>query len=156
MNYLFLDIDGVLNNKTYLLKQVKKRKRQNQPQKFYSVIDKHAVKLLAKAYKKHRIKIILSSSWRFGWDINCKHITELKNIFKKYNINVSGFISFDRALTRGEQIQLYIDTFLAADDRYVVLDDDSLEIDNQECFIKTDFNYGLQKEHLKRIKDILN
>ena len=60
MNYIFLDVDGVLNDKYYLL--------------FYAdedgVINQKSVDLLAKLVKQFNAKVILSSSWRNGFDDN--------------------------------------------------------------------------------------
>ena len=54
MNYIFLDVDGVLNNETYFRQHLDDD----------GILDEENIKLLADLVNKTNANVVLSSSWR--------------------------------------------------------------------------------------------
>ena len=65
MNIIFLDIDGVLNNKDTFITQ---EKCFVETGKELLEIDPVMVKRLAQIVKRTNSQIVISSSWRCGWE----------------------------------------------------------------------------------------
>lgn len=147
MNYIFLDIDGVLNSEPFLLEQV----RANPNRKFVRMIDEKAVEVLAKACRWFNAVVVISSSWRVGWHRDSEHILELKDLLNKYNIKVVGLTTVNGD-DRGQQIWEYIDHHLVSSDSYVILDDDPVEDHPDFRFVNTSFKEGLLEAHLEKIE----
>jgi len=135
MNYIFLDIDGVLNNNYYLLSCADKD----------SVINQKSVDLLAKLVKQFNAKVILSSSWRSGFDDNMQPKlltiknddgTEQESKCAKilYMLNEVGIVlcgktgSVNEGIHWGRPTEIYnyVKEHLTPEDNYIILDDDDV------------------------------
>ena len=135
MNYVFLDFDGVLNNKRY-----NKRLHKRDWSFCYNNFS-----LFKKLYDILNIQVILSTGWRRDLkDINTPkdYIIKSRNdleetnvdyflrMFKENNIKISGMTDtlYQRkdGWDRLGQIKRYIDKNLKEDDNYVILDDEDI------------------------------
>jgi len=172
MNYIFLDVDGVLNNKKYLLAHKDDD----------GTIDPENIELLAKLAHEFNCHIILSSSWKNGFKENLEpkyktiqlfdkteipsRCQRLLNSFKEYNLKLEGLTPNvvtpqDITWSRPFEIQKYIRTNLKENDNFVILDDDD-DICNSMLkmfpnhFIQTNFETGFNLEHYDKAVKILN
>lgn len=116
-NYVFLDIDGVLNDTTNRIEKDPKYKyRQSND------ICKTLVRILNKLYDYVEYDIIVSSSWRvLGIDM-------LQPIFNEVGIrgNIVGVTDYIIGSDRGFEINKYIEENNI--ENYVVIDDDVCDI----------------------------
>lgn len=154
MRYIFLDIDGVLNSKEYLL---------SDQGRCTHTLDESRVKLLAEIVHETEAVIVLSSSWRIGWMRSADRIhtdsytAALKALFNKYDITVVGCTQIYNADSRREEIYNFVRNYLARHDSWVAIDDEQLNIPEPR-FVKTDFyaGRGLESFHLPMIRHALN
>jgi hypothetical protein len=162
MNYIFLDIDGVMNNQDDWLNKAKNNLEGFKDHKMFC--DK-AWELLSQLCKTTGAKIILSSSWRLSFSMKgnevvlrnkeCNWSQKLLDYFKKYEIEVVGLTTnfYDH---RGKQIIEYVKYNLFLTDKWVVLDDEICDIEGyvpEEQLFKTEFETGLLEEHCEKIKE---
>lgn len=160
MNYIFLDIDGVMNNRIDWMSKV-----DNQSENFedHRMFCDEAWQMLSDVCKATDARIILSSSWRLGLkedgDIiaprnpKCDLSNRLLKYFDKYEIKLVALTSnqYDH---RGKQIYKFAQNYFTQYDKYVVLDDEDFDIKcyiPEEQIIKTEFETGLLPEHCERI-----
>ena len=167
IKFIFLDIDGVLNNISYSNPD-KKIDQQ------FDDIDDSKVLLLKQIVEATNAKIVLSSTWRSlddKKDIDCfKMYLYLQNCLAKHNLFIydkTPFMYNNRPL----EIKNYLWTKFLADStniysyRYVSLDDDFgideyKKYDLDKCLVKTtsffDPNGGLNHENVEQAINILN
>jgi cellobiose-specific phosphotransferase system component IIB len=97
-------------------------------------------------------KIVVISSWRTNFTI-----PELKNIFQKQGIQGEVIDKTDIGLTRGEEIQEYLDTNTV--DKYVVIDDQLKGITGiipSKNIVEVDPKIGFESDRLvDNVLDIL-
>lgn len=112
MKLIFLDIDGVMNHRNYMV-----RSKLHQMQEFCPV----AVRNLREIIKRTDAKIVISSTWRkfkdIGYVMSCYDLD-------KYVIGKTPVLEDE---IRGKEIQRYIDvnfTKNGLDTQIVILDDD--------------------------------
>ena len=165
--YIFLDIDGVMNNEFDILE---KMNRIDDNTKQYTRDDIHfcdeAWDLLATLCKKTGAKIILSSSWRHGFIKDERgrivvanrenHLAiRLLAYFKAHNIPLVGLTGLDRNGCRGLQILDYItENFNGMTDEWIVLDDEIFDMEEHLPMgnvFQTKFKTGLTQEICNRI-----
>lgn len=156
MNYIFLDIDGVMNNQIDWLWKVNNGQRDNR------MFCDDAWSRLSQVVHETGAKVVLSSSWRLafqntpdGLDIIVKkdgYAMRLMHYFEKYDIPVIGRTTeyYDY---RGKQITQYVKEHFSSDDKWIVLDDEDCDMYGvpKEQIIKTEFDTGLLPEHCERI-----
>ena len=168
-NYIFLDIDGVLNSEHTLDESC-----ENMDQKMASIISDQLVKNLSYLVEKTDAKIILSSSWRIYFNENTKKSNNLFALIllaslDKHNLelhDMTPFVKGQFSSERGLEIKTYIDKHNIKN--YVVIDDEefsdfSKHLDMSK-FIQTNFgdettnieNEGLTKELAEKAIKILN
>lgn len=161
MNYIFLDIDGVMNNRRDWMSKVDNKAEQFHDHRMFC---DEAWQLLSDTCKKVNASVILSSSWRIGLtydendkviarDNSCHLSTKLIEYFNKYNIKLVG-ITVNNWSDRGQQIMKYVMDHLEIEDDFVVIDDESFDIReyvSEDQFIKTEFETGLLSEHCDKI-----
>ena len=160
-NYIFLDIDGVMNNRRDWMSKVDDKAEQFHCHRMFC---DEAWQLLSDTCRKVNASVILSSSWRLGLtydendnviarDNNCHSSTKLLEYFDKYNIKLAG-ITVNNWSERGQQIIKYVMDHLEIEDDFVVIDDESFDIReyiSEDQFIKTEFETGLLSEHCEKI-----
>lgn len=151
MRIIFLDIDGVLN-----CSDSKSRCGS------FIGIDNKKVKLLKQIVYETGAKIVLSSSWRIGWDKNSE-LCDSHGVYLNNKLRKSNLFILDRTKSlsyRGEEIKQWIDSHNV--EEWVVLDDeifrDYKELGILEHLVKTTFydeGGGLRDEHVKQAIKIL-
>lgn len=183
-NIIFLDIDGVLNgyNKWGLLGwNVVCLTKSDRLKCWYRKltypfgIHERKVKRLAKIVKATNAKVVMSSSWRFGWwntpyekqSENQKKLTDLLN---KYNIEVIDITPRSLDGRRDKEIKEWLAKHENLVRRFVILDDERYDL---ECFVNSHLvqtssvgkgqmiigddreNTGLKNKHVKKAIEIL-
>lgn len=147
---LFVDIDGVLNTRDYLRRQILMG---NKASRFiWCPIAVAYINLLT---EKLDARIIVTSTWRYEFN----SLDELKAIFKKNEINpkyvigkTPSLIYNDGSFTRGDEICAWIEENDAHEYLHIILDDKDNGISKRfEHFIQTEESAGFaNKEHIKR------
>ena len=150
MKVIFLDIDGVLNDQTWL-------------HLMDTEIDKTRVARLAEIVKATGAVIVLSSSWRTLPDelddIDMWVWTQFTDALHEYGISVydrTPVIGMDRPL----EIRTWLDQHKGQVEAFVSIDDDYQKVDYEkydigDCLVKTSFYGvggslgGLQDRHVK-------
>ena len=186
MKVIFLDCDGVINgygkftdvifaiaDKLHLTKTLGKH---------YDIfgVHKHKVKLLSKIVKSTNAKIVLSSSWRYGWELiedgNCIPKTKqdklLRDTLKRYGMEVysrTGTVAKDEYNTSWREYE--INEWLNSHDNiesFVVLDDEQFDLQSfvgnrlvrtsEKDYIcgRVEEESGLKRKHVKQAIKILN
>lgn len=135
MKVIFLDIDGVLNNNSD------------------REISSDKLKLLSELVSKTGADVVLSSSWRYGWNqprLNQPgtRIYRLKQLLKNNGIVIKDTIGLD--LTKSIQIKNYLNTNMISN--YIVLDDEPIDIAN---LVKTNGNIGLTQSDCQKAFQLL-
>lgn len=135
MKVIFLDIDGVLNT--------------NSDREILN--DK--VKLLSELVSKTGADVVLSSSWRYGWnqpELNKPgtRIYRLKQLLKNNGIVIKDTIGLD--LTKSMQIKNYLNTNMISN--YIVLDDEPIDAGN---LVKTNGDVGLTQFDCQKAAQLL-
>lgn len=155
MKVIFLDIDGVLNCQSSEARCGA-----------YIGIDSDKVKRLRKIVDATDAAIILSSSWRLGYNKDFhsleNHIKYLSNKLGKQHLRVVGSTPSLKN-NRGHEIQEWLKKNDDIVTEWVVLDDEYFN-DFDECNITPhlvttcfyDDNGGLQDEHVEQAIKILN
>ncbi len=139
MKYIFLDIDGVLNNKKHYSKQHKKYGGrficENMPFNPRSILN------LRKIIDKTNAKIVISSSWRRTK--NGMVVLEARLI--EYGIKIHSTTPFINA-SRGKEIRQWCKENTQKGDKILIIDDEMYDIkeyfDSDEI-VKIDYNKGL-------------
>lgn len=170
MNFIFLDVDGVLNwYNTYFEDDTHTRLRE-------VPLDDECIKNLKKLTEQFECQIILSSSWRRGLnddltprysDGNCAALIAKLNEFGMSLCGKTPTIDSDTEWywTRGTEIVQYLRANAKAGDNFVVLDDDNVVKDAtaiprgilRKHFVHTDFmNGGFNEKALNKAIEILN
>jgi len=149
--YIFLDIDGVLNNQEHILKLIELLGREQYSQLIRDLeeipFDYRSCQLLQELINKTKAEVILSSTWRISSKL-------IKGIEKYADIKIKDITPrlYD---IRGKEIQKYLDEHKEIVN-YVIIDDDSDMLENQkERFVKTDFKIGLTVKEIIKCEKIL-
>jgi hypothetical protein len=137
---IFLDFDGVLNNRKWLSRGGSR-----------DDVDPESVRLLNWLVDATQAKVVVSSTWRI-----LHTIEELRDTLDR-----AGFLGEIIGVTpggggtRGPQIQQWIDdnAFVGP---FVILDDDSDMLHLLDKLVKTKFETGLEVSHVKKAIEILN
>ena len=135
MKVIFLDIDGVLNTNSDR-----------------EILD-DKLKLLSELVSKTGADVVLSSSWRYGWNqpkLNQigTRIYRLKQLLKNNGIVIKDTIGLD--LTKSMQIKNYLNTNLISN--YVVLDDEPIDTAN---LVQTNGDVGLTQFDCQKAAQLL-
>ena len=135
MKVIFLDIDGVLNT--------------NSDREILN--DK--LKLLSELVSKTGADVVLSSSWRYGWNqprLNQPgtRIYRLKQLLKDNDIVIKDTIGLD--LTKSIQIKNYLNTNMISN--YIVLDDEPIDTAN---LVQTNAEQGLTQSDCQKAFQLL-
>jgi len=140
MKLLFLDIDGVMNSNSLKLKST---------EKIYP-FSEECVIALNEVLKLHKVKIILTSSWRNVFDAE-----KQGQIFKENGVNQipkgqTKDLGFEN---RSMEIQEYLKNKEV--ESFVILDDMLIEGFDKR-FVRVNPKIGLSQNHIQIIDKILN
>jgi len=152
MKIIFLDIDGVLNYEDcpYMLGK-------------YYFVDDEKLKLLKKLIDETDAKIVLSSTWRYGWlDLDDGKITEdsysfqkLHSKFKEFGLNFYSKTP-NWSHHRGDEIEKWLEECQEEIESFIIIDDNDDMEPYLDQLIQTDYNVGLTKENIKEGIRLLN
>jgi hypothetical protein len=160
---IFLDIDGVLNSRKWF-----KEAYSNGAPKPKFQIDPKTIKLLNHIIYKTGAKIVISSTWRAG-----REVEWFNWMFNQFGLNgiVIGktpHINHDKVIIpRGIEIMDFYGRFYSHPGHfkehpsrlysYVILDDDDdMLYEQKDNFVQTNFETGLMGYHVPKIIEILN
>lgn len=141
IDYIFLDVDGVLNTK-------------NQWKRMFT-LDGNCIKRFsdyAKAVSQGTPKVILTSTWKNGYSNDGKHsepVMRLINSLRKHGVRVAGRTGSDPSGDRAREINDYIEKNQLHDCRMLVVDDDASifrsELKENVRFVGCDSRMGFAK-----------
>lgn len=183
-NIIFLDIDGVLNgyNKWNILGwRIVSLTQNKHLKRWYKKISdpfgvhESKVKRLAKIVRATNAKVVMSSSWRFGWwktpyEKLFEDQKKLTDLLNKYNIEVIDTTPDSPNGRRDEEIKAWLTEHSDMVKRFVILDDERYDL---ECFVGSHLvqtssvgrgeiikgyareNTGLKRKHVKQAVEIL-
>jgi hypothetical protein len=140
--YLFLDIDGVLNRESDWVHPY--------------TVNRTNVKSLAKLMEAlPDAQIVLTSSWRAGWEESCDSCTPqiqaLRDILGEYGLSISGKTAKAPDGNRLREISHFLNGHPKAP--YLILDDDEGEYPvRPDQLYLTDPKAGLTDADIKRIR----
>ena len=145
MKVVFLDVDGVLN-----CGESKSRCG------CFIGIDDSRVKLLKEIIEKTDAKIVLVSTWKFGWEPIDKEAMDRGGIYLDKKMKRQGLTiidkTYDRGWNRGQGINQYLEKHPEITS-WIILDDETFEYEEEGVIshlVKTSFyNDGLQETHVK-------
>jgi hypothetical protein len=145
MRIIFLDIDGVLNSQSYHHK-CGGYKGSSRSAEF---LDPDAIDRLNYITNATHAKIVLSSSWRYGYTNNLEGLQEMfqRNKIEADVIGMTPII----AGPRGAEIQSWLDTNKDASliESFIIFDDSDDMIHLSPRLIRTSLAYGLTSEHIR-------
>lgn len=170
MKVIFLDVDGVLNNEETFIKCEKEYLATG---KRIAKLDDVFVNRLAEIVNKTEAKIVLSSSWKTGWnkDISkcSKNCKDLISTLKKYGLEIFDCTEINRNGKRQDEIKAWLSNHPYVNN-YVILDDETtflMDFVNNRL-VKTSIlpdgviltkmsdATGLLQEHVDKAIEILN
>lgn len=137
-NIIFLDVDGVLNNKVHLIKTHDAMS-----------LDPQSVDLIRALVTETEAKVVLSSSWRF----NQSHVAYLE---EKLGFQLFDVTPKNRMNTRGANIREWLEIHCDSVKGYVIIDDDNDDIRDIDHFVKTSFETGFTKAQYEKACEILS
>lgn len=140
MYYIFVDCDGVIN---------KEASWKTSP--FF--VDENCIQALAELVHKLHTKIVLTSTWRAGFDPygtnHSPQIQHLIDIFHIYDIEIDDITPVTGGKTRSEEIAFYVKRHAIED--YVILDDDASLFSNDNRLYLVNPKIGLTEKDVKKI-----
>lgn len=141
--YLFLDVDGVLNNQKII-----------QESKKMQVIDEQNLINLNKLIKiiktEYNCLIILNSSWQL---VN-ENIDILKSYLNRYNLRIDDYLKIDNQKNKGELIIEYCNKYQIPPFNILILDDGMIS-EIKDRLIKCNFNQGFTEVELQKAIKLL-
>lgn len=158
MKVIFLDVDGVLNS--YSTKEKIAG---------YTFVSDPKVRLLKEIIERTNAKVVLSSTWRYGWCMDHPEFaTDSDNadiiLFKAFKDKLNSFgielISYTSDFdNRGEEIDYWLKHWKGEPiESFIILDDmcgNKLRPHSQ-YLIQTSLSEGLNKNHVERAVKMLN
>lgn len=172
-NIIFLDVDGVLNGYNRwntlgwdIVCLFKSEKLRNWYRKLTDPTGVHEskVKRLAKIVRKTNAKVVMSSTWRFGyWEVPYEKqrssMQKLTDLLNKYSIKVIGITPRSSNGRRDGEILSWLANHEHEVNNFIVIDDDRFDL---ECFADKELVYttsvsgrGLRRKHVKKAIKIL-
>lgn len=169
MKVVFLDIDGVLNS----LDDVISHKKCDIWSHFlYNNVATNKVELLQKIINQTNAKIVVSSSWRYGFNtqyplktikrnlmvkVAKKKMRVLRNKLSRYGMDIFDTTPYDSNYKyRGDEIREWLNNHPNTQ-KFIILDDH-----NDMCeftytnLIQTNYLHGLQQTHVDKAIQFLN
>lgn len=141
---IFLDIDGVLNGYNFWSLTGWKIACKLNIRDWYRThirkpfgIHEEKVRHLSKIIEKTNAKVVMSSSWRYGWwktpyEKQTENQKRLTDLLKKYNIEVIDITPKLLDGRRDTEIQTWIKNHSNEIYSFVILDDEKFDL---ECFV---------------------
>lgn len=152
---VFIDIDGVLRHEDFFKNNVFESTADHTDGLFK--FDERSMKNLNHIVEETGAKVVVSSSWRFSWQIG-----ELQTLFK-YNGFIGDVIdvtpiyleSYTHEVARGKEIADWIKKNPI--DNYCIIDDCNDMLDEQEThFVWVDDKHGITEDDAEKAIQILS
>ena len=150
-NYIFFDIDSVvLNSETWY--------QSYHPNVIDKDLDPKCIERLNRICSETGAYLVMSSDWRYDFNCSCKRL---------YTAGLTGLIIgrtemsifSSKELSRGKEIQNWVDQNLTKEDKWCIIDD-RIDMIPGQPFFKIDEKVGLTDEDMKKIinyfKDLEN
>lgn len=151
MNIIFLDVDGVLNSVSNLIKVYNETHKSHSGYSY--PFDPNCLENLKELVAVTKSNLVISSTWRHSQ----KGIEKLLETLKEYKLDklVIGCTPV-LGTSRGAEIKKYLSDSKFADTvNFVILDDDRDMEDLSQYLIHTDRQVGLTKENVQQAINIL-
>lgn len=144
---IFLDIDGVLNNR---------RTTRTTTCTHYTFVSARLVKNLKRIVDETGAKVVLSSDWRYDRDNPMCNgdFLELRGELRRYGIQFYGFTPELPTAHRGAEIEQWLQNHTEVEN-YVILDDRTDIEPNKDHWVRTFLSSGLGKEETEKAISIL-
>ena len=146
MKVIFLDIDGVLNSEKYY-------KEVDRSNKNWSRFDPQVVKLLIKLIDEFALKIVMSSTWRFGAKQQLKKELIKSGLFKYLHKDWATPQMYPP--NRGTEIKCWLEEHPDTKDFLIIDDDENILYEHRSRFVKTDLLSEMQEDHYVQARKIL-
>ena len=152
MKLILLDIDGVLNNEH----------TRTTTHDGWCFVDDYLVERLARFVKESGAKVVLSSTWRMGWNrddesFNEPFFNQLRDKLKEYNIEIWDTLPLPISSRRSRSIEKYFEDYRGPFiTNYVILDDWNDMDKYSSHLVLVNPIYGLRDEDVYKALDILN
>ena len=143
MIYLFLVVDGVLNNQKII----------QETKKMQIIAEQNLInlnKLIKTIKKEDNCSIILNSSWQL---VN-ENIDILKSYLNKYDLRIDDYLKIDNQKNKGELIIEYCNKHQISFLDILVIDDGMIS-EIKDRLIKCDFNHGFTEVELQKAIKLL-
>ena len=152
--YIFLDVDGVLNNAQLFERHHQYWQKGIEIPYIYQDIDYNCVMVFKKLCSQlSHCHIILSSSWRN----HTKLVNQLEMLFQHHNLPPIEGKTHRLNTWRGVEIQKYCKQHTISVNDIVILDDENDMEKLSHRLVQTDFyNGGLKEEHIEEVLQLLN
>ncbi len=141
MKVLFLDVDGVLNSEPYCI--------EHREDLWDNPIDREAVKRLVKIVQASGAKIVLSSSWRGGWDKEPENMDVdgrvLSSVLGEYGLTIYDKTEYIEYGRRAREIKSWLGHCPVHVESFVILDDCNYAWEKHGLagrWVRTDFISG--------------
>lgn len=148
--YLFLDIDGVMNNAEW----AEKRHNEGSTRHMLEEFDREAVVRLQRIVDATGCEIVVSSTWRI-----LHTVSKIRKMLVQHGLSMDvKFLGATPRLhcERGHEIQAWMDAAGVTPEQIVILDDDSDMVHLLPRHVKTSFMDGLQDRHVEMAIAMLN
>ena len=140
-NYIFFDIDSVLNSESWY--------QSYHPNVIDKDLDPKCIERLNRICSETGAYLVMSSDWRYDYGASCKRL---------YNTGLDTFIIdyteksifSPKELSRGKEIQNWVDQNLTDKDKWCIIDDRTDMIPGQP-FFGIDYETGLTDEDTEKI-----
>lgn len=154
MKVIFLDVDGVLNSQDLFERCGEE----------LVPIDEENIKCLKKIVDATGAKIVLSSSWRYGWAQHSDEVQDwcqlLVDTLDRYQMKIIDKTAYFSSGRREDEIKDWLEQCEENIENFVILDDGPYEWHRHgydKFWVKTDFcTGGLKEEHVQKAIAILN
>lgn len=142
--YLFFDVDGVINHETwYNTHKLGNLEGQDND------IDPKCIERLNRICSETGAYLVMSSDWRYDFNCSCKRL---------YDAGLTGLIIgrtemsifSPKELSRGKEIQNWVDRNLTKDDQWCIIDDRTDMIPGQP-FFEINWKVGLTDEDTDKV-----
>jgi len=159
MKVVFLDIDGVLNSRSFMLDFEARCEDAGEVLGFQHQIDHRAVLRLNRLLINTRAVVVVSSSWRRIVDLD-----ELGRILRNYGFegtiigatpDLTHLDRGDRPVWRGDEIAHWLEHHPRAVQSFVILDDGNDMGELSHRLVRTDDRVGLTDEDVLRAMKLL-
>lgn len=152
MNILFLDIDGVLNSEKYYLSLTHEEMRE-------IPLDQRCIAWLKHIIDETGALIVLTSSWRGGWDRDSSRLSTegqiLNRIFSEHGLSIYDKTPVLHTGRRPAEIRNWLENCGLKIHRFVIIDDYDFGWKKQKMarhWVRTDFNdVGLSERQAEEV-----